>query len=262
MRRISCRSAYGNTTPGDTIQGLVRRREARPADPIAPALDIDGTSAAHPQTQEILDDIMAPLVTYPTTLRNGILVPNHRTPNVVGRLAASDTHTGNTWTFQLRKGVKSCAGNELTADDVVYAFEGAISLTGASPTAWFNAHASGIVALTPALPEAAADDRKLHGEVVETGPYTVRIKQLIPSESILRRLCLFALYSFDSEELRKHATGADPWSHLDLHAEHRRADALHHRRALDRARADRQPHPHRARLLSTNHDNPTLDRRS
>ena len=46
----------------------------------------------------------------------------------VGCRAASYTKKGLAFTFHLRQGVKSCAGNELTADDVVYTFARAKSV--------------------------------------------------------------------------------------------------------------------------------------
>src|SRR5262249_15434343 len=54
---------------------------------------------------------------------------------------------------------------------------------------------------------------ELHGEVTKVDKYTVRIKQTAPNELFPRVLEIFALDIFDSVEMKKHATAADPWSH-------------------------------------------------
>ena len=179
---------------------------------IAPALDIDGPSAAHPGTQEIIDNIMAPLVEYQTVLSNGVLVPQYTKP-LPGHLAESYSHKGLVWTFKLRHGVKSCAGNEFTADDVIYWFERAISASGSNQLALYNSFAAGILPISAGAPTATADARKLHGEVTKIDDYTVQIKQTVPSELLLPQLALFIFDPWDSKEMKKHATAKDPWSH-------------------------------------------------
>ena len=116
---------------------------------VAPSIDMDGANGAQPQTQEIIDNLMDPLVTYSTKLKNGILVPNYNISQTqfLPRLAQSYTKSGQTFTFKLRKGVKSCAGNELTADDVVWTFARAKSVSGASPIAWFLSNTAGVLGL-------------------------------------------------------------------------------------------------------------------
>ncbi len=179
---------------------------------VPPALDMDGANAAHPQTQEVLDNIMEPLVTYPTTLKNGILVPNYATPKFAPRLATSYSKNGLVWTFKLRKGVKSCAGNTFSADDVIYTFQRAKSVSGASPVSWFLSNVGGLIGLEPLTSKDPAA-KLLKGEVVKVDDYTVKFTQFAPSELFPRVLSIFALYIFDSKEVKAHATTADPWSH-------------------------------------------------
>ena len=179
---------------------------------VPPALDMDGANAAHPQTQEVLDNIMDPLVTYPTTLQNGILIPNYATPKFAARLATSYTQNGLTWTFKLRKGVKSCAGNTFSADDVIWTFQRAKSVSGASPTAWFLGNVGGVLPLDPLISKDPAA-KLLKDEVTKIDDYTVQFKQFAPSELFPRVLSIFALYIFDSVEVKKHTTTADPWAH-------------------------------------------------
>ena len=65
------------------------------------------------------------------------------------QLATSWSKSGLTWTFKLRQGVKSCAGNEFTADDVVYTFQRAKSVSGAAPAAWFLSNVGAVLSLDP-----------------------------------------------------------------------------------------------------------------
>jgi peptide/nickel transport system substrate-binding protein len=184
-------------------------------DDIAPALDLDGATAGHPGLQEVLINTMEPLLAYPRRKQGPILVPNFKVDpfGFEPRLATSWTKKGLVWTFKLRRGVKSCAGNTFTADDVIYTMERAISVSGAAPIGWFLMNVSGIFPLDPVQPNAKPEAKKLHGEVTKIDEYTVRFKQLHPNELWPRMLEIFGLWMFDSKEMRKHATAADPWSH-------------------------------------------------
>ena len=182
---------------------------------VAPTLDPDGPNSAHPQTQEIEDNVLEPLVSYHLSkAKNGILIPNY----AVGplgfqpRLATSYSRKGLTWTFKLRKNVKSCAGNTFTADDVVYTFQHAKAVSSAAPVSWFLGNISGIFTLAPVLPNAKPKDKVLHGEVTKIDPYTVQFKQFTPSELFPRVLTILGMQIFDSKEMKKHATESDPWS--------------------------------------------------
>lgn len=182
---------------------------------IAPSLDNDGVAAADPALQQGIENLREPLLRYPTTERDGILVPNYKvTPEEYEpALAESWTRKGLTWTFKLRKGVKSCAGNTFTADDVIYTFARAKSVSGASPVAWFLGNVSNLFDLSAVDPKATSADRELKGEVTKVDDYTVRFKQLAPNDLFPRVLEIFPFYIFDSKAMKENATAADPWSH-------------------------------------------------
>jgi peptide/nickel transport system substrate-binding protein len=183
---------------------------------IAPQMNPDGTTAGDPGMVDVFKNVYWRLVDYPTTKRGDIIVPNYKVKpmNFVPRLAESYSKKGLTWTFKLRKGIKSCAGNELSADDVVYTFARAKSVSGGSPVAWFLANVGSVLTLDP-LTKGAKDPKakELAGEVVKVDEHTVRIKQFGPNELFPRVLEIFALNIFDSVEMKKQATAKDPWAH-------------------------------------------------
>ncbi|WP_283133965.1 ABC transporter substrate-binding protein [Rhizohabitans arisaemae] len=97
------------------------------------------------------------------------------------------------WTLKLRKGVKFASGNEMTAKDVKWSKDRAFAA---------KANVAGIyrlIGLTKADQVEIVDD------------YTVRFRQEFPS-ALTRQIQAIALYVFDSEEAKKHATDADPWA--------------------------------------------------
>lgn len=182
---------------------------------VAPSLDNDGVAAADPALQQALENIREPLVTYPTTDDGGILKPSYTVaPNgFKPDLAASYSKKGLVWTFKLRKGVRSCAGNELTADDVVYTFGRAKSVSGAAPVAWFLGNVGGVFGPEAVAPKAPGSAKQLHGEVKKVDRYTVQFKQTGPNDLFPRILTIFPLYIFDSKAMKQNATAQDPWSH-------------------------------------------------
>ena len=185
-------------------------------DDIAPALDPDGATAGHPGLQEVLINIMEPMLTYPRQANaDGILVPDFKVgPFGFGpRLATKWEKKGLVWTFHLREGVKSCAGNEFTADDVVYTFARGKSVSGTAPVVWFLGNVAGIFPLDPVLPKATAAAKQLGGEVKKIDDYTVQFTQLHANELWPRMLEIFALWIYDSKAMKAQATAADPWSH-------------------------------------------------
>ena len=112
---------------------------------IAPALDPDGVGANDPGQWLIGRNVADRLVKYTTKASNGINNPNYAVSQdaFTGQLVKSYKRAGTVFTFNLKQGVKSCAGNELTADDVVYTFARAKSVSGASPVAWFLGNVAG-----------------------------------------------------------------------------------------------------------------------
>ena len=183
---------------------------------IAPQMNPDGTTAGDPGMVDVFKNAYWRLVDYPTSRKGDIIVPNYKVKpmNFVPQLAQSYSKKGLTWTFKLRKGIKSCTGNELTADDVVYTFARAKSVSGGAPVAWFLANVGSVINLDP-LTKGAKDPKakELSGEVTKIDDYTVQIKQYAPNELFPRVLEIFALNIFDSKEMKKQASAKDPWSH-------------------------------------------------
>lgn len=103
---------------------------------------------------------------------------------------------GTRYTFKLRKGVKSAAGNELTADDVVWTFERFYS----SPSSL----QAGVL-----LPTGKVDREKPMEKIDD---YTVRYNLTAPSPVALSILAYPILGIIDSTEAKKHATKDDPWA--------------------------------------------------
>ena len=198
-------AASGTSTAKDTLVVL--------SDEVAPALDQDGASAANPALEEMLLNIQTPLIEFPRTKRGDILVPNYAVGQMdfEPRLATSYTKKGLVWTFNLRKGVKSCAGNEFTADDVVYSFARGKSVSGAAPIGWFLANVASIFSLEP-LTSKDPKAKELT-EVVKVDDYTVQITQRNANELFPRVAEIFGLAPFDSKVMKANATAKDPWSH-------------------------------------------------
>ena len=185
-------------------------------DQIAPQMNPDGANAADPGVWDVFKNVYGRLVVYPTTRQGDILVPNYKVKptGFAPELAASYTKSGLVWTFKLRKDITSCAGNPLTADDVVYTFARAKSVSGASPVAWFLSNVGSVINLDP-LTKGAKDPKakELSGEVTKIDDSTVQIKQYAPNELFPRVTEIFALAIFDSKEMQKQSSAKDPWSH-------------------------------------------------
>lgn len=173
--------------------------------------DWDGPDAAVPTTQFGMDQVFGRLVQYKLVNDNGVLRPDFN--QLEGQLAESWTQKGLTWTFKLRQGVKSPAGNEFTADDVVWLAERAKSVSGAAPIAWFLYNVASVMGAENVAPNATAADKKLNGEVVKIDKYTVQIKQQQPNKLFPGVLSIFAMSMIDSTEAKKHATAGDPYAH-------------------------------------------------
>ena len=187
-------------------------------DGVPASLDYDGPAGNHPPSQTGFHNVIEPLVEYAFGKVNEDGTQTLDFNKFEGALAESwsfDPAT-ITWTFKLRKGVKSCAGNEFTADDVVYTFARAKSISGKAPIGYFLSSVASIANFTPALfaktPEAI-EKRKLVDEVRKIDDYTVQIRQSAPNKLLLPVLTIFGLLIYDSKEMKKHATAEDPWSH-------------------------------------------------
>ncbi|CAO5246556.1 ABC transporter substrate-binding protein [Frankia sp. AgKG'84/4] len=103
---------------------------------------------------------------------------------------------GKTYTFHLREGVKSVAGHELTADDVLYSYE----------RKWNSSSVAPFIS-KPAIYDPAKQFKKID-------KYTVSITIDRPGDG-LTLLSLLANVSgdiFDSTLLKQHASTADPYA--------------------------------------------------
>ena len=116
------------------------------------SLDYDGPAGNHPASQTGFHNLIEPLVDYAAgKVEDGTQLLDFT--KFEGALAESwsfDQAT-LTWTFKLRQGVKSCAGNTFTADDVLYTYARAKSLTGKAPIGYFLASVASVANFTPAL---------------------------------------------------------------------------------------------------------------
>lgn len=183
------------------------------AEDVPAGLNYDGPSAAIGTTQTGYLNLMEPLLYYPYgPTEDGVrrLDFTKHEP----RLAESWEFDASTltWTLHLRRGVKSCAGNEFTADDVIYTFARAKSVSGAAPIAWFLGGVAGIKGFTRDVFKPGAD-KSLGDAVEKVDDYTVRIRQAAANRLFLTVMSVYATYPFNSKEMRAHATEADPWSH-------------------------------------------------
>ncbi|MEZ5098433.1 MAG: ABC transporter substrate-binding protein [Thermoleophilia bacterium] len=215
--------------------------EPAPAEPAAPAgqdtlvvldndtidgTDPDGKAASQPAIWTIYRNTYDGLVDYPLTDNDGILVPDYKvTPDTYEpTLAESWTQEPGPdnsiiWTIKLRQGVKSCTGTDFTADDVIYTFARAKSVSGVTPVAWFLLNVASVMDLSPLAPtgegdEVTPEDRELKDEITKIDDYTIQVKQFAPNELWPRVAEIFALRPFDKETMEAAATEDDPWSHL------------------------------------------------
>ncbi len=184
------------------------------AEDVPAGLNYDGPAAAIPTSQTGMVNLMEPLFGYATAAPNedGVIVPDFST--FEGRLVDTWSYDEATltWTLNLRQGVMGCGGATFNADDVIYTFERAKSVSGAAPIGWFLSNVASIDGFTPDVfgDEAA---RALGDEVQRIDDYTVTIRQSEPNALFLPVLTIFGLHIFDAELMQANATEDDPWSH-------------------------------------------------
>jgi peptide/nickel transport system substrate-binding protein len=104
------------------------------------------------------------------------------------------TNGGRTYTFSLRRGWPSHAGNEFTAADVKWTFDRSFALHGI--TSFYN--------------ELAKIERPEDVRVLDR--YTVRIELGQPGPDLLLTMSEFWRAIVDSKLAQSHATSADPWA--------------------------------------------------
>jgi peptide/nickel transport system substrate-binding protein len=143
-----------------------------------------------PNMQNVIVQMNEPLVDYAPPASGSSEVDARRQ---VPKLAASwsTSADGKSWTFQLRQGVKSSLGNELTAADVVFGYKKSLSQ---KRTGLFLATVSNVV------------------DVTATGKYEVTYTLKAPSSVFLPVRTVYDPLIPDSTEAMKHATAADPFA--------------------------------------------------
>ncbi len=185
------------------------------AEDVPAGLNYDGPSAAIPASQQGMVTLLEPLVSYAdgATSESGVVVPDFST--FEGRLAESwefDAAT-LTWTFKLRQGVKGCGGSSFNADDVLYTFARAKSVSGAAPIGWFLSNVGSIKGFDVSVFGEDPAAKEIGDAVVKVDDYTVQIRQSEPNALFLPVLTIFGLLIFDKETMEANATAEDPWSH-------------------------------------------------
>ena len=193
---------------------------------LAPSLDPDSVNAAAPELQQIHVSTFEVLLDYPLIDNGaGVLEADYGVPpdgtGYEPRLAESWSSVVNddgtvTWTFNLRQGVVGCSGNTFTADDVIYTWERAKSITGGAFVTWFLGQVSAVFGLDvfgdPPVTE-------LVGEVVKIDDFTVEITQLNGNDLFPRVQAITFQGIFDSKVMLENGTADDPWAHSYLDTE-------------------------------------------
>lgn len=154
---------------------------------------VDPTNFQGRPSSDNLQTFTSPLIRTKGLPRGAAALPG---PYAVEPMLATSWTRGQdgSWTFKLRDNAKSPAGNTLTADDVKWSFDRAIALDG---VARFLISAGNIDPKTPIT-------------VIDAG--TVRVNVTRPGPMTLGSLVPYLLGIYDSTEVKKHATAADPWA--------------------------------------------------
>ncbi len=183
------------------------------AEDVPAGLDFEGPSGSTNTSQVGFINTTEPLVSFAQGPVNAEGIQTLDFSKFTGRLAESWDYDEPTltWTFHLRHGVKSCAGNNFTADDVLYTFARGKSITGSTAVGWFLPSVASVAGFTPAVLHGG--DKSLGDGVKKIDDYTLQIKQSEKNALLLSVLTIYATFPYDSVEMKKHATATDPWSH-------------------------------------------------
>ena len=190
------------------------------AEDVPAGLDWDGPAIGIDTSQTGMINLSDFLVGYAPAGQNseGVKLLNFK--KFVPRLATSWTYDAKTlvWTFKLRQGVVGCNDTTFNADDVIYTFQRAKSVSGPAAVAWFLSGIASIKGFDNSVFDAdktkAAAARVLKSdEVWKVDDFTIKIKQVAPNALFLAMLTIFPLGILDKETMMAQATKADPWSH-------------------------------------------------
>ncbi len=184
------------------------------AEDVPAGLNYDGPAAAIPSSQQGMVTLLEPLIGYADgETIDGVIVPDFGT--FEGRLAESWDYDAETltWTFNLAQGVTGCGGSTFNADDVIYTFQRAKSVSGAAPIGWFLSNVASIDGFGVEVFGEDPAARELGDSIVRIDDYTVQIRQSEPNALLLPVLTIFGLLIFDKETMEANATEDDPWSH-------------------------------------------------
>jgi peptide/nickel transport system substrate-binding protein len=183
------------------------------AEDVPAGLDYDGPSVSVNTSQTGFINMMDTLVDFPISGENEEGIRKLDFSRYEGRLAESWSYDApsRTWTLKLRQGVKSCAGNTFTADDVIYTLARGKSVSGAAPINWFLGSLASIQGFDRSV--FSGGSKELGDAVEKVDDHTVRIRQSADNNLFLTVLTVYSMAPFDSVEMKKHATPQDPWSH-------------------------------------------------
>lgn len=160
--------------------------------------DLDGSWAASNENYTMWSQTQIGLLNYKTTTKNGVVTTDFT--HFVGALADEKnpytvSDNGQTYTFHLREGVRSQAGNPFTAEDVYWSIERKLSDKGVGLTQiknYFNSMSQVQI----------IDDHTIAFHLHNAGNDNVFLPILTGQTGRI----------YDKTELLKHATTDDPWA--------------------------------------------------
>jgi peptide/nickel transport system substrate-binding protein len=159
--------------------------------------DLEGTWAASNENYTIWSQTMVNLVRYKYAEKNGVQVQDFT--KYEGVLADKDnpftvSDGGKTYTFHLRKGVKSQAGNPFTAQDVYWSLQRKLNVSGGR------------------LPQITnLFDNINQVQIVDDYTIAIHLHDVDKGEIFLPNLTGQMGRIWDKTEMLKHATSDDPW---------------------------------------------------
>ena len=205
---VACTSQEGDETDGEELTQITILAPDGPA-----GLDYEGEGIPVLESMTAIVNLVDSLIDYAPGGENDDGVGLLNFDEFEGRLAESfEFDEGTlTWTFHLREDVVGCEGQTFNADDVIYTFQRAKSVTGTIPVGWFFGNVAGIDGFGP---EVFEGETELGDEVRKIDDYTVEIRQSDPpSQLFLPAMTIFGLGILDKETMEENATEEDPWSH-------------------------------------------------